>query len=211
MKPLNSYLASFLATSAFVCANLVYAEPVDSILQMEAPGARLATPSDFSPVLEGKYRGQVLHEADFNGDGLSDWAAVIVDPRSRTYGVYYVISDKPRSRIVKLLSREYRQKEQRGFIKTPMFFKPAGDLGIAGRDYTSLTQDLYPNDSSPGAWKRLAEERERKVAPYRAVPAIEVWTGMSSSEKDETLEELSYCSHTWYFETNELKSFNACD
>jgi hypothetical protein len=211
MKPLNSYLASLLAPSAFLCANLAYAEPVDSMLQREMPGAHLATSSDFSPALEGKYRGQVLHEADFNGDGLSDWAVVIVVPRSRTYGVYYIISDKPQPTILNLLSREYEPKEQSGFIKTPMFFKPVGELGIAARDYTSLTKDLYPDDSSPEAGKRLAEERERKVAPYRAVPAIEVWTGMSSSQKDETLEELSYCSHTWYFERNELKNFNACD
>ena len=211
MQPLSFCLTPCLALIAVVCSGVVHAGHIDSIVQKEFPGARLATPADFSPVLEGKYVGQVLHEADFDGEGSSDWAVIIVFPDAATYGVYYVISGNPRPRIMKLFDREYGLDERAGFIKTPMFFKPAGELGIAGRDYTTLTNDLSLHDSSAEAWKVYAEERAIRVAPYRAVPAIEVWTGVSGSQKDGTLEQLSYCSHTWYFEKGELKSFSACD
>jgi hypothetical protein len=71
-----------------------------------------------------------------------------------------------------------------------MFLKAAGDPGISRRTYNSLTGD-------------------RKA--YVSVPAIEVWTGQKHDERDTDLEDISYCSMTWYYENAMLKRFEACD
>lgn len=132
-------------------------------------------------------------------------------PGSATHGVYYVINSKDQPAIMRLVSRGYDAKMQEDFIETPMFFKAVGDEGIAGRDYNSLTFDPNYDDQSPEAIKKRAAERERKVASYRDAPAIEVWTGATGGREDETQQQMSFCSGTWYFENNELKTFRACD
>lgn len=197
--------------SVLPLASLLYAASIDQVLETALPGARLATASDFAPALEEKYRGDTVRQADFNGDGLNDWAVLVVLPRSNAYGVYYIISSEDGPKSMRLVSREHGAEQDAGFIKTPMFFKPAGELGIAARDYNSLAEDSHPGDFSPDAVEKRVEQRAKRIAPYRAVPAIEAWTGASNSQEDQTLEEMAYCSHAWYFDKGALKTFSACD
>lgn len=77
-----------------------------------------------------------------------------------------------------------------------MFLKSKGDPGISRRTYNSLTEEIdFP----------------RKAAAYTAAPAIEVWTGQKHDETDTDLEDISYCSMTWYYQNNQLRDFRACD
>jgi hypothetical protein len=152
MRSFNRWLALSFFIPALSIVPSADARSLDSILQKEIPGSRLATNQDFASALEEKYRGRIVLEADFSGDGVNDWAAIVVIPSSRKYGVYYVINSKIRPKVVNLVSRSYGKEEDVGFIKTPVFFKPIGELGIAERSYNSLTNDGVSRRTRSASW-----------------------------------------------------------
>jgi hypothetical protein len=161
-----------------------------TLISREVPGFRLAQSTDYVPALQARNRGEPVLQEDFNRDGMKDWAAIVINDRLREYRVYYVVSDAGSYKLNLLLTRTWQTSSNNRPINTPMFLKPAGDPGISGRSYNSLKGD------------RTA---------YTSVPAIEVWTGQKHNEADKELEEISYCSTTWYYERAMLKSFEACD
>jgi hypothetical protein len=160
-------------------------------LASEAPGFRLAEPGDYLPVLSGGNRGQPVVRDDFDADGAPDWAVLVIDERARESRVYFILDTRERLRFERLFTRGWPASAGGPAIRTPMFLKPAGSLGIAGRRYASLSGEA--------------------AAAYQARPAIEVWTGQQHDERDDDLEDLAYCSTTWYYESTQLRQFSVCD
>jgi hypothetical protein len=159
-------------------------------IERNLPGFRLAREGDYLPVLVSTVRGQLAFRRDFNEDGKPDWALVLINDRLREYRIYYLLSGDGEPRLVPLLTRTWRDDSNARPINTPMMFKAPGDPGISGRTYNSFQGD---------------------PAFYRSVSAVEVWTGQKHDETDRDLEDISYCSRTWYFEKDQLKEFEACD
>jgi hypothetical protein len=166
--------------------------PADALTTIERklPGFRLAREDDFLPILVSTVRGQLAFRRDFNQDGKPDWALVLINDRMREYRIYYVLSGDSEPRLVPLFTRTWKDGSNTHPINTPMILKASGDPGMTERTYNSFKGD---------------------PAFYRSVSAIEVWTGQKHDETDRNLEDISYCSRTWYFEKDQLKEFEACD
>lgn len=179
---------------------------VTDYLAAELPGYRLVRPEDFVPALKDENRGQSLYRADFNGDGQTDYAALVMNAASREARIYYLLGTGKGFQAQQLLSRHW--SGQGPGIRTPIFFKAAGEEGLSARSYNTLTQDdRAPAGLSPA--ERLAAH-QRKAAPYVAVPAIEAWVG-ENQPSQVTFDEIAYCSDTWYYQAGQRKMFKACD
>jgi hypothetical protein len=165
-------------------------QDLTTLIAREAPGFRLARVTDFVAVLQAKNRGESVLQEDFNRDGTRDWAAIVVNDRLREYRIYYVVSNTRGYEFTLLMTRSWQATTNIRPVNTPMFLKAAGDPGMSRRTYNSLTGDR---------------------TTYVSVPAIEVWTGQKHDERDTDLEDISYCSMTWYYENAMLKRFEACD
>jgi beta-lactamase regulating signal transducer with metallopeptidase domain len=159
-------------------------------IEKQLPGFRLTREDDYLPSLVSTVRGQLAFRKDFNLDGKPDWALVLIDERMREYGIYYLLNEGSKPKLIPLLTRKWKDASSTHPINTPMILKSPGDPGISERIYNSFKGD---------------------PAYYRSVPAIEVWTGVHHDETDHELEDISYCSTTWYFEKDQLKQFDACD
>jgi hypothetical protein len=182
-----------LSSMVLVSASATRAQqPQDltTLISREAPGFRLARVTDFAAVLQAKNRGEPVLQEDFNRDGTTDWAVIAVNDRLREYRIYYVVSGNGDYTLTLLLTRTWPATTSSRPINTPMFLKAVGDPGMSRRTYNSLTGDR---------------------TTYVSVPAIEVWTGQKHNESDTDLEDISYCSKTWYYEKGSLKTFDACD
>jgi hypothetical protein len=159
-------------------------------IEKQLPGFRMAREDDYLPSLVSMVRGQLAFRRDFNQDGKPDWALVLIDDRTREYRIYYLLLSDSEAKLVPLLTRTWKDGSNAHPINTPMILKNAGDPGISGRIYNSFRGD---------------------PAFYRSVSAIEVLTGQQHDESDRDLEDIGYCSTTWYFEKDQLKQFEACD
>jgi hypothetical protein len=171
------------------------------LVSRQLNGFRLAEDTDFIAALKNKRERQSVLQEDFDKDGRRDWAAIVINPRSREYRIYYVLNQATGPKFELLLTRTWASSARTNPINTPMFLKPAGDAGISGRTYN----DLGP---SPGT---TARGRAAERTLYTSLPAIEVWIGQQHDERDTDLEDISYCSRTWYYDTGKLKQFDACD
>lgn len=181
---------------------------VDAYLADKMPLYRIAGPGDYAPALKGKDQGEPLIKADFNQDGQMDYAVLLVSESGKKSAVYYLLGHNGDFKPVLLVSRKWTAPAAAKQVTTPMFFKPAGAPGLSERAYNELTQD-----SQAPAKLSLAERQalhKQKAAFYVSVPALEVWIGQNKSSGD-TLDDIAYCSRTWYYQGGVLKAFNACD
>jgi hypothetical protein len=195
MKTLAAGVSALVVLCSLVLISVSSAQPQQSpdlatLISREVSGFRLAQPTDYLTILDARTRGESVLQEDFNRDGTRDWAAIVINDRLREYRIYFVASEKGGYKLNLLLTRTWQTSSNTRPINTPMFLKAAGDPGISRRSYNTLTGD------------RTA---------YTSVPAIEVWTGQKHNETDKDLEDISYCSTTWYYERAMLKSFEACD
>jgi len=159
-------------------------------IKRKLPGFRLAREDDFLPILVSTVRGQLAFRRDFNQDGKPDWALVLIDDRIKEYRIYYLLGEDGEPRLLPLLTRTWKDGSNTRPMNTPMILKDPGDPGMSERIYNSF-----------------------KGNPefYRSISAVEVWTGQKHDETDRDLEDINYCSRTWYFEKDQLKEFEACD
>ena len=169
---------------------------IRAVISAELPGFRLAEVGDYVSALSPDAQGERVIQQDFNRDGKADWAIVVINEQLREYRIYYRVSDQDKYQLIPLFTRRWRQSPP---IQTPMFLKRAGDAGMANRVYKSMVAPLN------------RRETQNQMAIYESVPAIEVWTGQTHDESDKDLEDLSYCSSTWYYDKGQLKQFEACD
>ena len=154
---------------------------------------------DFFKAIPENERENRIMPLDINQDGKQDWVMILKQPEQLKYGVYLFLwqdnQTKP-FKIIPLLERKYDNKKQdQGFVKTAMFLKEQGKPGLSDREYHSL---------------RNHPQSQQKVSYYISVPAIEVWTGIQG-QKDKALDEIAYCSKSFYFEDNTLQILEACD
>jgi hypothetical protein len=166
-------------------------EQLAATIAREMPGFRVAALKDYVAVLRGLNVGETAWRADFNRDGRDDWAVVVIDDQARQYRVSYVIATEKGWHVEHLLERQWQETVPPGPIRTPMFFKWPGNPGISQRRYVTLARD--------------------QASFYTAAPAIEVWTGQKHDASDDDLEDIAYCSHTWYYERGALRQFGVCD
>lgn len=157
------------------------------LISRQQPGFRLARPDDFLPKLTGERRGAVFIQSDLNRDGQIDSAVLVVNEDLKEYRVYLVLGAHENPQL--LFSRKWTALSGGHPIRTPMFLKPAGEA--RPRSYSPLTGP--------------------ETAAYTAVPAIEVWSGAQHDERDAEIEELAYCSATWYYDQGQLRHFQVCD
>lgn len=181
---------------------------ISQLVQEHLPGYHLAREHEYSKEITNELRGHSFYQADFNGDAQSDWAVLVVHSKKKTYGIYFLLSSPKEYQVLKLLEINYSLTT--AFIQNPLLFKPKGDEGLSARKYNTLTNDgtlfLKTKEALENHWRK----RAKLVAPYKAVPAIEVWT-VADGKKNLPLDEMAYCSKTWYFQADQLKSFEACD
>lgn len=184
---------------------------VEDFVAAKMPGYRIARAADYEKMLGAEDRGKALIEADFNGDGKGDYAVLVLSETAREYRVYYLIASAGGLQPQLLLARKWIGATA-GAVRTPMFFKPAGQPGISERDYNDLTR-IPPARLAKMSPAKIQAERQRKAAHYVAVPAIEVWTGsgLEASAPVGDLNDLAYCSRTWFYQSGTLKAFDACD
>jgi len=191
-----------------VAAQSAPSNDVGAVIAREFPGFRIAQPSDYLAVLAER-RGEPVIREDFNQDGLADVAVMVIDVRRKESRVYFLIASRTGYWFHHLFTRTWLDPSGVRPIRTPMFLKPAGDPGISGRMYNTLTPADFRRVGPPAPAEAADNERRRSL--YRSVPAIEVWTGQHHDERDRDLEDIGYCSRTWYFARNQLKTFDACD
>lgn len=152
-----------------------------------------------------EFLGDVVFQADFDGDNRQDWAAIVIDEKEQRYRAYYVLNLTTGPWLDLLFEQRWTQRPSDGVIRNPMFLKRPGDTGIAQRTYNTLTNDAAPNAPAPA-------ERARLVQGYRSVPAVEIWTGQQGYDADYGhIGDMAYCSSTAYYQSGELKKFRACD
>lgn len=182
-------------------------QQVAAILKRELSGWRLAEQADYHPALTAAYHGQAFIGADFNQDGKGDYAVLVVSPERREYRAYYLINRTDGYQPQLLHVRKWTDEAVSGFIRTPMFYKPPGDEGIAGRDYNGLSRaHELPASLSPASRRETVRKR---IAFYRSLPAIELFVG--ASEDDNELSLMAYRSKTWFYQQGGLKAFEAWD
>jgi hypothetical protein len=184
-------------------------EIINKVIETQLPGFKLAQQNDYHSVLSENDRGKSLYQADFNSDGKQDFAVLVINKEVKEYRIYYLLKNGENYKFVLLYKQKPNKANKEHKIINPMFFKPIGEAGLGDNDYNTLTNDGDLPDTIS------SEEREKrhnkKVAPYKSVPAIEVWTGINENESEIYIDTISYCSQTWYFEKGKLKDFSACD
>ena len=164
---------------------------LSALIAKELPGFRIASLKDYVTALRGLNMGETTWRDDFNRDGRDDWAVVVINDQSRQYRVSYVVATETGWHVEHLFERRWEGASSPGPIRTPMFFKWPGNPGISQRRYARLARD--------------------QVVVYTAAPAIEVWTGQKHDASDDDLEDIAYCSHTWYYDRGALRQFDVCD
>lgn len=139
-----------------------------------------------------------IFTADFNGDGLKDYALLLVNPKTRS-SRFVLALNQGKGQFNSAVVKDFDSlpNSNSGILYTAMRFKPAGELGAAGREYSPVKS---------GTW-------QQKV--FQAKPAIELWKALpaNSSGIPQNLEvsTLAYCSDVFYFFNLQLKTFNVCD
>lgn len=177
---------------------------VQDYLSQHLPGYRLATSRDYEAAITGEDQGLPFVSADFDQDGQTDWALLLIHDQTWEARVYYLLGRKDGFKPELLLSRKALDTG----IQTPLFFKPAGAEGLTAFDYNEL--QAIPN------WQQLPHsdylrQRRQKAAHYVSVPAIMVWTGTGQKLAQPELSDLAYCQRSWFYQAGVLKAFNACD
>jgi hypothetical protein len=183
---------------------------VTPILRQHLPGFRLAKIEDMTDELRDVLRHEAnvdleprfAIQADYNGDGADDLGLLVVNDKSKEVRIYYALRKRDEYRLVLLLTDKLPAGWKGNLVRVPMFFKPSGDYGMGMRRYSTILPEMT-EDPTPA----MEKEWERRVAAYQAVPAIEVWTGAIRQDAPY----LNWCSQTWYYQTNKLLTFDACD
>jgi hypothetical protein len=140
-----------------------------------------------------------IFTADFNGDGLKEYALLLVNKKTSEFRFELLLNrgtgDAPFGTVA-VRNFKVVTNPDGGFIYTAMTFKPAKELGPASRSNFPL---------KPGT-----PERQKFVA----TPAIELWRAPTNSDgvpKDLNLSTLAYCSDIFYFVDGKLETVNVCD
>lgn len=139
-----------------------------------------------------------IFTADFNGDGMNDYALLLVNPNTDNFRFQLMIhqgNGQFNSAVTKEFPRLPNSAE--GKIYTSMTLKQAGELGSAARDYSPIKS---------GTW-------QEKV--FQTKPAIELWKARSVNAagipQHSEVATLAYCSDVFYFFNAQLKTFGVCD
>lgn len=165
---------------------------------------RLAKESDFVPSIRNFKSSETpnqkftcsIFSADFNQDGLKDYAMLLVAEETADFR-FQIALNQGNGKFERSLVKDYRRttKPEEGVIYTSMDFKPAGEKGLANRKYSPLK----------------AESAEEKT--YISTPAIELWKVSKTDEPPKQLDvdSLAYCSEALYFLDGKQKTFAVCD
>ncbi|WP_017717536.1 hypothetical protein [Kamptonema formosum] len=140
-----------------------------------------------------------IFTADFNGDGLKEYALLLVNSKTSEFRFELLLNrgtgETPFGTVA-VRNFKIVTNPNQDFIYTAMTFKPAKELGPASRSYFPL---------KPGT-----PEREKFVAS----PAIELWRSPTNSDgvpKDLNLSTIAYCSDVFYFVNGKLETVSVCD
>ncbi|MBD1928388.1 hypothetical protein H6F74_19355 [Trichocoleus sp. FACHB-90] len=164
---------------------------------------RLAQEADFIPAIRqfqasGNSKQKLtcsIFSADFNQDGLKDYAMLLVSEELGDFR-FQMSLNQGDGKFQRDFVKDYKRitKPEAGVIYTSMDFKPAGEKGLAARDYSPL---------KPGS-------PEQKT--YVEKPAIELWKGSQTDAPPKQLDisSLGYCSEALYF-VDGKKTFVVCD
>lgn len=166
---------------------------------------RLAQKSDFVPAIRNfkpEYADQnftcAIFTADFNEDGLKDYALLLVNQKTFDFR-FQMVLNRNNGEFDPAFVRDYKRLTQPedGVIYTSMSFKPPGVPGLAVREYSPLKQ------GTP----------EQKT--YQAKAAISLWKAMltnsDTSAKSLNVNTLGYCSEALYLVDGKESSFVVCD
>ncbi|MEP0770249.1 VCBS repeat-containing protein [Trichocoleus sp. ST-U1] len=165
---------------------------------------RLAKESDFVPSIRNFKSSETpnkkftcsIFSADFNQDGLKDYAMLLVAEETAD-SRFQIALNQGNGKFERSLVKDYRRttKPEEGVIYTSMDLKSAGEKGLANRKYSPLK----------------AESIEEKT--YISTPAIELWKVSKTDEPPKQLDvdSLAYCSEAFYFVEDEQKNFAVCD
>lgn len=210
---------------AHVAAGALQSQSLESmaatVVAGKLPGFRLATRGDFVPELRDQAHvpspTQTVLREDFDGNGLQDWAVLVINESLKEYRIYYVLNMPDGYRFDLLMSKTWTEPSaSRGVIRNALFLKRAGDLGVAQRHYARvLGDDVDPSDpknNTPAMQRDIADRTEE----YKRSPAIEVWTGPARIDAKDLRNfpdnGIAYCSTTWHYRRNgTLAHFSACD
>ncbi|MFE1744975.1 hypothetical protein [Coleofasciculus sp. H7-2] len=165
---------------------------------------RLANESDFVPSIRNFKSSETpnkkftcsIFSADFNQDGLKDYAMLLVAEETADFR-FQVALNQGNEKFARSLVKDYKRttKPEAGVIYTSMDFKPAGEKGLANRKYSPLK----------------SESPEEKT--YINTPAIELWKVSKTDEPPKQLDvdSLAYCSEALYLVDGKQKTFAVCD
>lgn len=167
-------------------------------------GFRLALPDDFLSVireLDASNPNQdltcTLVTADFNQDGLDDYALLLMQTTTSQAQARLMLNQgNGQYRPLVLIDYDRHSDAAQGLVYTSMNYKPPGEPGLAARDYSPL-------------------EGEAETA-YIARPAISLWQDVLPDTDDvppdlTDINNLAYCSNSFYFIDGALTSFVLCD
>ncbi|PIQ24168.1 hypothetical protein COW64_20695, partial [bacterium (Candidatus Blackallbacteria) CG18_big_fil_WC_8_21_14_2_50_49_26] len=133
-------------------------------LQNNLPAYRLANPEDYLPALSESDRGVTLIRADFDQDGLSDYAVLLLHRQTREARIYFLLRRKTSFQADLLLS--WPALTPGPALQTPMFFKKAGEAGLTARDYNELQE--IPN------WEKLSNQERMRLRKAKAADYVSV-------------------------------------
>ncbi|MBD1895240.1 hypothetical protein [Coleofasciculus sp. FACHB-129] len=165
---------------------------------------RLAKESDFVPSIRNFKSSETpdkkftcsIFSADFNQDGLKDYAMLLVAEETADFR-FQIALNQGNEKFERSLVKDYKRvtKPEEGVIYTSMDFKPAKEKGLANRKYSPLK----------------AESPEEKT--YINTPAIELWKVSKTDEPPKQLDvdSLAYCSEALYFVEGKQRNFAVCD
>lgn len=175
------------------------------VLEPITSGYRLAQESDFVPAIRNFDPDYTVNEDftcsiftdDFTGDGSPDYALLLVNEATADFRAMIAVNEG-NGTFSPLVLKEYQRvtEPSEGVIYTSLSYKPAGEEGLALRDYARL------------------EPAQREA--YVSRPAIALWRSIIQDEegRPEDVTELStlaYCSDAYYFVEGNLQTFQVCD
>lgn len=178
---------------------------VPSSIKIKLRDYRLAQPSDFVASIRASERENPhkkltcsIFTADFNQDGLPDYALLLVNPKTQNFRFVMAIN-QGNGKFEPAVLKDFHPlaNSDQGIIYTSMLFKPSGSLGAAKREYSPLKYGTSDEQI------------------FKAQTAIELWKPLSLNPtgmpQDLNVSTLAYCSDIFYFVDRQLKTFGVCD
>lgn len=139
-----------------------------------------------------------IYTADFNGDGVKDYALLLVNPKTKNFRFQLMIAQN-KGKFNSAVTKDFLHlpNSAEGTIYTAMTFKPPGELGPAAREYSPIKS---------GTWQEKVFQTKSAIELWKALPVDAA--GIPQHSEVATL---AYCSDVFYFFNAQLRTFSVCD